>query len=94
MKIEGFYNKSMAFHEMNGFYLILQGIRDSGLGTGEPGLGTRDSGLGTRDLGLGTRDSGLGTRDSGLGTRGLGTRGLANSHISSEMGLFFFTKIL
>ena len=35
-----------------------------------------------------------GTRDSGLGTRDSGTRGLADSHISSEMGLFFFTKIL
>ena len=35
-----------------------------------------------------------GTRDSGLGTRDSGTRGLARYIIGSEMGLFFFTKIL
>ena len=38
-----------------------------------------------------------GLGDSGLGTRRLGhsdTRRRADSHIGSEMGLFFFTKIL
>ena len=37
------------------------------------------------------KDFFIGLRLGGLGDSG--TRGLANSHISSEMGLFFFTKI-